>query len=151
MKKVKNSMIKVAGKISAGLGVVTVFLGFPRSAHATVLPGFVQKIVDSAKGSNTTNYVNTRVRIGLTAVFVGVFLTAVGYSALAGAKFMSSQGDSGKLEESKAAVKAILMGFAAMIGAIVGIFVIIYILGAGGEEPGSEFCLDPNNPLCTTP
>jgi len=63
-----------------------------------------------------------------------VFLVAIVYSALAGIKFITSQGESGKLEESKNAVKAILMGFGAMIIAIIGLFVIVVLLGGETED-----------------
>jgi len=153
MSRMKKTMIKVASKASIGVGVASTFLfGMPSKVAAQgVLPGFIQNIIDALKigeTGGTNKYINDRVRVGLTVLFVAVFLVAIAYSALAAIKFISSQGESGKLEESKAAVKAILMGFAAMIVAIVGIFIVLWIMGAGTETPDTEFCVDPNDPTC---
>ncbi len=143
MKKIKKSLVKVAAKASAMLSILTFFaFGMNKNVSAQasrpVLPEYIRNIRDAVSG-NPTSYINNRVGVGLTALFTGVFLVAVGYSGMAAVKFMSSQGDSGKLEESKGAVKAILMGFAAMIVSIVGVFVILYLMGAGRATPDTEF------------
>lgn len=138
MNKAKKVALSVGTKVVAFGGVAGAMLFGGASAVQAdgVLPSFIQEIIDklSSGGKIDTGtigtFVNNRVRMGLTVLFVAVFLVAIAYSALAAIKFISSQGDSGKLEESKGAVKAILMGFAAMIIAIVGLFVILALLGA---------------------
>ena len=123
---------------------IALFTGMPVKVYAadnTVLPSWINDIVNSFQGG-PSKYVNDRVRLGLTVLFVGVFIVAIAYSALAAIKFMSSQGDSGKLEESKGAVKAILMGFAAMLIAIVGIFFVVTIFGGATNEIEQEFNLN---------
>lgn len=137
MKKIKNLLLSKGVQVMGLAGFFTgIGLGLPARAYAacnaeSVIPCYIQEIKNKIGGSSGANtYINDRVRWGLTILFVIVFIVAIVYSALAAIKFMTSQGDSGKLEESKGAVKAILMGFAAMIIAIIGIFVILYVLGA---------------------
>lgn len=138
MKKLKNFFIKNSLRIGGIMALICTFLyGSPLAVMAqdgeTLYPAWIQTIIDQVTDKQE-EYINERVQFGLTVLFVVVFIVAIVYSALAAIKFMSSQGDSGKLEESKGAVKAILMGFAAMILAIVGIFVILWILGAGEAQ-----------------
>lgn len=132
-KKIKETALKSA----ASLSVVAAFLtGSPVYAQEYV-PNWIQTIIKSLGleqgGDGPVGWAKIRVRWGLTILFVIVFIMAIIYSALAAIKFISSQGDSSKLEESKGAVKAILMGFAAMIICIVGIFVILWIFDAGAD------------------
>jgi ABC-type Fe3+ transport system permease subunit len=102
------------------------------------VPSWIEKIISALglsdnDGDGPVGWAKDRVKWALTILFVVVFIIAIVYSALAAIKFISSQGDASKLEESKGAVKAILMGFAAMIIAIVGIFIILWIFEAGTE------------------
>lgn len=152
MNKLKNVLTRVTASTSALTGIFGAFLfGLPLPVFAgdfacneeSFLPCFIQEIqhalgVRPDQDTNISGYINTRVQWGLTALFVIVFIVAIIYSGLAAIKFMSSQGESGKLEESKAAVKAILMGFAAMIVAIIGIFVVVWFLG-GTPQFNEEF------------
>jgi len=152
MNKAKQVALSVGTKVAGVSGVVGALLfGFAMPVGAqSVIPDFIQSIINGLSGGGNTidagsvnKFVNSRVRMGLTVLFVIVFLVAIAYSALAAIKFISSQGDSGKLEESKAAVKAILMGFAAMIIAIIGLFVILALLGST-STPENEINIDPN-------
>lgn len=152
MKSVKNIVIRGASKVSVAAGTAGALLfGMHNPVVAaedeSVLPSFIEDILEkfgynpstgSIEGSTARTYIDDRIRIGLTILFILVFIVAIIYSALAAIKFMSSQGESGKYEESKGAVKAIGMGFAAMIISIVGIFVILWVLGA---ESGPESTL----------
>jgi hypothetical protein len=144
----KKVITHVASKVSLLSGVLGVFLfGMPSVVLAQdeegFIPGFIRSIMTSIgitdagslSGSELKTYLDKRIRFALTLLFVIVFIVAIVYSALAAIKFMSSQGDSGKLEESKGAVKAILMGFAAMILAIIGLFVILWVLGSTEAPP----------------
>ena len=145
MNKIQKAGVKIVSKISVISSIGAFFLfGARRPIFASnFLPNYVQEILDKVTGAGHTpsTYVNNRVKSGLTMLFVGVFIVAIVYSALAAIKFISSQGDSSKLEQSKAAVKAILMGFAAMLVAIIGIFVILWVLGAT-STPGQEIIID---------
>lgn len=165
MKKVKRSTIRSFLSLSAILVLLASFFNAYIPVYASgsgsgsgssddgLLPKFIQDIVDQFKGpgggdsldaTEINSFVNDRVKMGLTILFVGVFIVAIFYSALAAIKFISSQGDASKLEESKGAVKAILMGFAAMILSIVGIFAVIFILG-GTSAPPTEINVNVEN------
>jgi len=134
IKKISLEFIKYLSFIPAFF--VFLLTGFTKPIYAATesgwIPDWIYKIITGFgfQGEGTPNpigQVRTRVQWGITLLFVGVFVVAIVYSALAAIKFISSQGDSSKLEESKAAVKAILMGFAAMLIAIVGIFIIVWV------------------------
>lgn len=132
IKKISLEFIKYFSFIPA----VFVFLltGFSNPVYAAEdwIPKWIRTIIDDFgfKEGGTADpieAVRKRVQWGITILFVAVFVVAIVYSALAAIKFISSQGDSSKLEESKAAVKAVLMGFAAMLVAIIGIFIVVWI------------------------
>ncbi|MBU0975518.1 MAG: hypothetical protein ABIE03_07820 [Patescibacteria group bacterium] len=167
MNKLKKLSLNLASKVFAVTGVSGALLfGMAMPSYAVdpappappaegsesgVLPPFIQSIIDGLTGGDDTlnadevnSFINKRVRVALTVLFVVVFLAAIIYSALAAIKFISSQGESGKLEESKGAIKAVLMGFAAMILAIIGIFAVIFILG-GTSAPSANINVDPNS------
>lgn len=136
MKKVKKFTLNVVakGSIVTGVAVSLLFgLASPVSAqNYTFLPTYINQILQKVMGGGAgpQEYVNNRVKAALTILFIVVFIVAIAYSALAAVKFISSQGDSSKLEQSKAAVKAILMGFAAMLLAIIGLVIMLWLLGA---------------------
>lgn len=138
MKKIKSTLLKISMK-SSYLGAFGVYLltGFVSPVLAAEgegwIPEYIEKIISSfgfgkeGAGAEPVTEVKQRVQWAITILFVVVFVIAVVYSALAAIKFISSQGDASKLEESKGAVKAILMGFAAMLISIIGIFFIVWL------------------------
>ncbi len=144
MNKAKEIFYKVCSKASVYTGVASVFL-FGSSSIVlaadtdgdSYLPDYIEDILKKlgflSGSGDPQEYVQDRVKAGLTILFVVVFLVAIVYSALAAIKFISSQGDASKLEESKGAVKAILFGFAAMLLAIIGIFVVLWWLGSTSD------------------
>jgi TRAP-type mannitol/chloroaromatic compound transport system permease small subunit len=135
MKKVKNLMLNVAAKGSVAAGVAgSLLFGFTSPVLAqSWYPAWVDTITGHITSGGVVDWARQWVQWALTLLFIIVFIVAVIYSALAAIKFISSQGDASKLEESKAAVKAILMGFAAMIIALVGIFIIFWVFGASAQ------------------
>lgn len=137
MKKIKSSLLKASAKASY-LGAFGVYLltGFVSPVLASGssdgwIPGWIQTIINSfgfgTSAANPVEQVKSRVQWAIIVLFVVVFIIAIVYSALAAIKFISSQGEASKLEESKGAVKAILMGFAAMLISIIGIFFIVWL------------------------
>jgi len=135
-KKFRNGALMVSSMAGAFL------FGFPTPVAAaegdSLLPAYIQEIIDAVLPNPETGpapYIEARVRYGLTILFVVVFLVAIVFSAMAAIKFMSSQGDASKLEESREAVKAVLMGFAAMLLAIVGVLVVVWFFGGTSDIP----------------
>lgn len=136
MEKAKKVLVNAAAKASVFSGVAgSVLFGLATPVSAQWVPDWVDTITNvfTGPGARPVHWAADKVRWALTILFIVVFVVAVIYAAMAAMKFISSQGDASKLEESKAAVKAILMGFAAMIIALVGIFVIFWIFGASGQ------------------
>lgn len=151
MKKIRSKLLKLLSKASVFTGSFGTFLfGFTVPVFAETgqswLPSYIQEAINAfgfgGSGGDPIEATRQRVQWGLTVLFVAVFIVAIVYSALAAIKFISSQGDASKLEESKAAVKAILMGFAAMLVSIIGIFFIVWIFNQSStietdvESPG---------------
>lgn len=146
----KKYITNIVARGSIYIGVASsLFFGMPQgvSAKYDFLPDYINDILEKigvgesgeVTPATTEKYLTNRVKTGLTLLFVVVFIVAIIYSALAAIKFISSQGESGKLEESKGAVKAILLGFGAMLISIIGIFIILYVLGS---EHGPDTTID---------
>ena len=57
----------------------------------TLYPQFIEDIINEFKG-NEAGYINDRVQMGLTALFVVVFIVAIAYSALAANKVYDKSG-----------------------------------------------------------
>lgn len=126
--KIKNVVARATGAIATGVGYLTLAAGSV-SAQGFI-PDWLDAIVEPFRDTGTASeFVNARIRLALLILFVVVIIIAIAYSALAGIKFISSSGDSGKMEEAKSAVKAIMFGFAAMILSVAGIFLVFLLLG----------------------
>ena len=143
MKQIKSILLKVSTNLSYfgafGVYLLTGFFSpvLSQSESNPWIPDWIQKIIDSFGFSTGTadpvEQVRKRVQWAITILFIVVFIIAIVYSALAAIKFISSQGDASKLEESKGAVKAILMGFAAMLISIIGIFFIVWLFNRSSQ------------------
>jgi len=155
MKKVKKLLLKVSNNISylgaVGIYLLTGFISpvFAQSGDNPWIPQWIQDVINSfgfndPGSADPVEQVRLRVQWAVTILFIVVFVIAVVYSALAAIKFISSQGDASKLEESKGAVKAILMGFAAMLISIIGIFFIVWLFNRQ-----TSIDTEPDEPLWT--
>ena len=141
MKKGKKAVLNIISKSSVAAGVAgSLLFGManPVAAQDDWMPEWLATLIDNLDldGEGPVGTIKGLVQWGIMVLFAVVFIVAVIYSALAGIKFITSQGDASKLEESKGAVKAILLGFAAMIIAIVGIFIIFWIFNV---SPNTTF------------
>jgi heme/copper-type cytochrome/quinol oxidase subunit 2 len=65
----------------------------------------------------------------------GIILVAVVYAIIAAFKYVTSQGESGKMEDAQKSIKAIFIGVAAMIIAIVGVIIVFAVFGAKPTNP----------------
>jgi len=81
-------------------------------------------------GSGTANFVTSRVQLGLVIALGIVLLIAVVFSIISAVKYISSQGDSGQIEEAQKAIKAIFFGIGAMLISVVGIVIVFVFFGA---------------------
>jgi len=145
MKKFFKTALFTAGTFLAAM------VGLPVPAHAqstSLVPSFIQDIFDSL--NNPADYVTSRIRLGIILALGVVILIAVVYSILAAIKYISSQGDEGKVAEAKKAITAILSGIAALFIAIVGIVLVLVFFEV--QSPPTQvynFCItNPDGALC---
>lgn len=136
------------------------------TANTSFLPTQITDIFNllGPSGICASQYVTTRVRWAFFLVLGGLVLVAVVYSILAAYKYVTSQGETGKIEEANKSIKAIFMGIAAMAVGIVGIVIVFTIIGAKKTDPsltqvcinasaseGCKACVeDVNGETCTT-
>jgi predicted PurR-regulated permease PerM len=100
---------------------------------------------------STVDYVLGLITNGLVLLFVGVILLAIVFSALAGIKFIRSQGEAEKVEEAQEAIKNVLIGVASVFIGVIGIIVITGIF-TDDQEPETlrrALCIyvEPQNEL----
>lgn len=82
----------------------------------------------------TVNFFLGLITNGLVLLFVGVILLAIIYSALAGIKFIRSQGEADKVEEAQSAIRNVLIGVASVFIGVIGVIVITGIF-SDDQEP----------------
>lgn len=128
----------------------------PVVANAQTDPSFLPEQILSLfnllgpDGSGTAAFIVSRVRVGLFIALGVIIVVAVIYALLASFKYIQSQGDPGKIEEAQKAIKAIFMGIAAMMIAIVGVILVFVFFGTSPVEPNLyQTCLSaPNSVGC---
>lgn len=116
------------------LGYLAIFTLPARAAD--LLPANIQEIFElmGIDGTGTVNFVSSRIETGIYFSLGGVVLISVVYAMLATVKYIRSQGDSGQIEEAQKAIKAIVMGIAAMMFGIVGIVIVFVFFGSRKPE-----------------
>lgn len=131
----------------SALGVLLVVLLLqlgilPVAAQQSILPPELADIIERFPGgAGLVDFVTDNVRLLITVLWIVLVLAAVVYAGVAGFKYVSSQGDAGKIEEAQKAVKAIWMGVAAFFVSIIGMVVIIAIAGGTVTTSIYETCV----------
>jgi hypothetical protein len=132
------------------------------TTSADLLPKELRQIFESFTGGNLIPAITGRIQLILILMLSAVILAAVIYSIIAALKYISSQGDSGKIEEAQKSIKAIFVGIGAMLVSIIGIVVIfaffgvqlgpqkLYLSCGGGiDSAGCKACIaDHESTLC---
>lgn len=128
----------------------------------TFLGDFINlDLVPEGPAGTTVNYVLDLITNGLVLLFVGVILIAIVYAAMAGIKFIRSQGEADKVEEAQNAIKNVLIGVASVFLGVIGVIVITGVFTDDREpqalrrslciflEPASdrEDCVNNSNSL----
>lgn len=119
----------------------------------SLLPDPIQDIFNltGPEGSGVVEFVTSRVQFALFIAIGILVLFAVVYALIASFKYIRSQGDPGEIEEAQKAIKAIFMGLAALMVAIIGIVLIFVFFGM--KLPETELiqtCISaPNSIGCT--
>jgi hypothetical protein len=140
-------------KVSIGFFSLAVFalIGFgSRVQAASLLPQQIIEIFNllGPQGSGAAGFVTSRIQLALVIALGAVVLVAVVYSIIAAFKYISSQGDAGKIEEAQKAIRAIFLGIAAMLIAIVGIVLVFVFFGAARPDPSLyQVCLSAPNSI----
>jgi hypothetical protein len=130
--KIKN--LKLSKVIVGAISLLS--LGTFVSA-ATFLPKAITDLLSllGPGGICSSEYISSRVQFVLVIALGGIVLVAVVYAMIAAFKYVSSQGEAGKMEDAQKSIKAIFIGIAAMIIAIVGIILVFAVFGAKPSEP----------------
>lgn len=145
--KIKN--LKLSQVIVGAVSLLS--LGTLVSA-ATFLPKAITDLLGllGPGGICSSQYISSRVQFVLVIALGGIILVAVVYAMLAAFKYVSSQGEAGKMEDAQKSIKAIFIGIAAMIIAIVGIILVFAVFGAKPSEPSLlQTCINaPESAAC---
>jgi heme/copper-type cytochrome/quinol oxidase subunit 2 len=146
MKKVR---LKLSSLVLVGLGVVSLV----SVVNAVgLLPEVILKLLGivGPGGICASTWIQSRVQFVMILALGGVVLVAVGYALMAAFKYISSQGESGKMEEAQKSIKAIFIGIAAMLIAIIGIVLVFAVFGASPSDPNLyQTCINaPQSKAC---
>lgn len=89
---------------------------------------------DSVEGQAETVASNVAqlIQFGLSLVFIGIIGIAIFTIIKAAIKYIRSEGDESKIEESTKAIKAVFLGIGALIVGIIGLVIILAIFNASG-------------------
>ncbi len=147
-----NNTVRKVSVVFSSLAVFALS-GLASSVHAeNLLPQQIIQIFNllGPQGSGAAGFVTSRIQLALVIALGAVVLVAVVYSIIAAFKYISSQGDAGKIEEAQKAIKAIFFGIGAMLIAIVGIVLVFVFFGAARPDPSLyQVCLSaPNSSGC---
>lgn len=96
------------------------------------------------------NFIVGLVRNGIVLLFVVVVIAGIVYAALAGLKYIQSQGASDKVEEAQGALKSVLIGVAAAFVGVIGVIVISAIFADGGSANDALKCFLGDFDSCST-
>ncbi|KXK26072.1 MAG: hypothetical protein TR69_WS6001001366 [candidate division WS6 bacterium OLB20] len=115
---------------------------FPVAAQESVLPDELARIIERFPGgAGLVDFVTDNIRLLITVMWIALVLASVIYAGIAAFKYVTSQGDAGKIEEAQKAVKAIWMGVAAFFVSIIGMVVIVAIAGGSLATTVYETCI----------
>jgi heme/copper-type cytochrome/quinol oxidase subunit 2 len=147
--KIKNlKFSRLVVFVLSGLSIFTL------ASAAGFLPDSLTKLLGlvGPSGICASDYITSRVQFVLILALGGIVLVAVVYAMIAAFKYVSSQGEAGKMEDAQKSIKAIFIGIAAMIIAIVGIILVFAVFGAKPADPSLyQTCINaPTSAACTS-
>lgn len=130
-------------KILAGTAV-----GVNYASISDVLPGNLNNTADDIQG-NRQNFVLGIIRTVLILLFVVIGIVGVVYAAMAGVKYIRSEGEEQAIQDAQEAIKAVVIGFAAVFIGVIGVILVSSIIGASGDVSGPLACfLSPSPETC---
>lgn len=113
-------------------------------ASSSLIPSQITDIFNllGPQGICASDYITTRVRWAFFLVLGGLVLVSVVYSIIAAYKYITSQGETGKIEEANKSIKAIFMGIGAMAVGIIGIVIVYAVIGVNQTNPDlAQVCI----------
>lgn len=95
------------------------------------------------------NFIIGLISNGMILLFVIIIVAGIIYAALAGLKYIQSQGASDKIEEAQNSLKYVLIGVAAVFIGIIGVLIISSAFGDTGDARKAMYCfLSPSEANC---
>ncbi len=83
-------------------------------------------------GDAALTFVRSRGELILSLVFIGIILLSVVIIIQAGVKYIQSQGDETKIQESTKAIKSVFIGIGVLIVGIAGLILVLVFFNATG-------------------
>lgn len=115
-----------------------------------LLGGVVKlNFIPTGTPGTTTKFLINLLTNGLILLFTGIIIVAIVYAALAGLKYIRSQGESEKVEEAQNALRSVFIGVASVFIGIIGVVVISGIFtNQGAVEVRRALCTfaEPTTP-----
>jgi len=139
----KHTLVKSA--LGVLLVIMVLQLGvLPVAAQSTTIlpPELADFLGRFPGGAGIVDFITDNVRLLITVLWLILVVAAIGYSIVAGIKYISAQGDAGKIEDAQKAIKGIWIGVGSVFVSIVVMVLILAIAGVS-PDPGTiyETCL----------
>lgn len=161
----KRLKLSVVSALFVVLAIVSGTVALAAETSSSLLPPEILELLGllGPQGVCASQYIQDRTRFAFFLVLGGLVIASVVYSIIAAYKYITSQGDTGKIEEANKSIKAIFMGIAAMVVGIVGMVIVFTVVGASPTNPalfqvcinapsseGCKVCQDNmSDPVCT--
>lgn len=106
---------------------------------ADILPGNLGGAVN-AVGTNRSSFLISLIRNGLIILFAVIVIAAIIYAALAGFKYIRSQGDETKVSEATEAIKAVMIGLLVAFLGVIAVIIVSSVFADGSQVSQSIDC-----------
>ncbi len=123
-----------------------------RDFFQEILGGVINLGIIPEGPGQPTKFIVDLVTNALMLLFVGIILVAIFYSAMAGLKYIRSQGEQEEVEQAQESIKSVLIGIAAVFVGVIAVLLISGIFANPGSDAIREsLCtfLEPNTPIKT--
>jgi hypothetical protein len=115
------------------------------------LEGLINNPLPNDAGADTTaDFVVGLVKNGLILVFAVVVLIGVVYAALAGYKYIRSEGDADEVQGAQEAIKSVLIGVGAAFVGVLAIIIINAVFAPGSGADAAIRCAAGDINACST-
>ncbi len=112
-------------KVHADNLICTVF-PFIKSIGSFGINGLCGGLSQTETASQISNYV----KLGLNLIFIGIIIISIYIIIKAALKYIRSEGDETKIQESQKAIKSVFIGIAALFVGVIGIIIVLAFFNA---------------------